>query len=540
MRLSCVRVCVALLLFLAGTAVAGAQSFTLSGRVVDARSGQAVAHSIVELNPTGQRSTSVSTVADDEGRFSFSNLAAGKYQLSASHRGYLNQSYQQHETFSTAIAVGPDLPSQDLLFPMIPQSIIYGTITDEAGEPVRRARVRVFANSQNEGAPGRGSLPGSRQAAMTNDLGAYELAGLPPGDYYLAVSAQPWYAAGGRRIITEPPDPDTEEPQDSPLNVAYPTTFYINTTDADEATPIPLRGGERLEINLTLNPQHAMRLHLPLSQVPGASYNVTLSQTVFGVSEPVATGLQIRQAGDIIIDGVLPGQYEVTVNQFGGTPNKPSHFVADVVAGTTTLSPSELVSEVTVTGKVSGLEGKMANAGISLVSTRPRRNIYAPLDAQGEFTLQAEPGTYEVVGHIPQTYLAQVSSPNVPVHGRMLEVKSGVSPRLELVAGKGSGQIDGYVTAGNQKPGGVMVLLAPEHAAENRVLFRRDQSDSDGSFTLSNVIPGRYRLYAIDQGFDLDWTDPQVLHAFEKKSVALEVHAGEKLRQTVEVQTKQP
>jgi protocatechuate 3,4-dioxygenase beta subunit len=517
--------------------VAAGQSFTLSGKVVDARSGQAVPRSVVELNPTTQRSSSLSIVADEEGRFSFPNLAAGKYELSASHRGYLTQSYQQHEQFSTAVAVGPDLPSQDLLFPLTPQSIVFGTVTDEAGEPVRRARVRVYTSGGSDGEQGGAHRPGG---ATTDDLGKYELSELPPGDYYLAVTGQPWYARGGNPMRMDVGATDSEDPADTALNVAYPTTFYPNATDPDEATPIPLRGGEHLEINLTLSPQHAMRVRIPVVQTQGAYYNVALTQSVFGVSEPVAAGRQVTENGQIIIDGVLPGHYDVNVTQFGGIPNKSTHFAAEVAPGTSTLNPSEMISEVTVTGKVSGIEGKPVNPGISLSSSHPLRNYFAQLDAQGEFSMKVEPGNYEVIGHIAQMYLARVTSPNAPVHGRVVEVKSEASPRLEIVAAKGQGQIDGFVTAGDKRPGGIMVLLEPEHAADNRILFRRDQSDSDGSFTLANIIPGRYRLYAIEQGFDLQWTDPEVLRAFVKKSVAIEVHAGDKLKQSVEVQTKQP
>jgi Carboxypeptidase regulatory-like domain len=539
MRLASMRLCLASLslafvVLLASSAAPG-QSFTLSGRVVDARSGQAVPRSVVELNPTSQRSASLSITADEEGHFAFSHLAAGKYQLSASHRGYLTQSFEQHEEFSTAIAVGPGLQSEDLLFQLTPQSVLYGTITDETGEPVRRARVRAFTNEQGGARPTQTGQPG-----MTDDLGKYELAELGPGDYYLAVTAEPWYARGHFGVISDDPQEGSEESADSPLNVAYPTMYYLNATDAEEATPIPLRGGERLEINFTLNPQHAMRLRLPITQTPGAAYRATLSQSVFGVPEPVDAGTQRITQGEIIIDGVLPGHYDVNITQFGGVPNKSSHFTADVAAGSTTLNSAEMMSEVTVTGKVSGLEDNAENAGISLVSSNPQRGHYAPLDASGGFSLKVEPGTYEVVGNIAKMYLARVTSPNAAVHGRMLEVKSGASPQLEIVASKGFGEIDGFVTAGDQRPGGIMVLLAPENATDNRVLFRRDQSDSDGSFALGDIIPGRYRLYAIEHGFDLQWTDAEVLRAFAKKSVAVEVHAGDKLKQTVEVQTKQP
>jgi hypothetical protein len=224
--------------------------------------------------------------------------------------------------------------------------------------------------------------------------------------------------------------------------------------------------------------------------------------------------------------------------QYGEGLNTTTHFTAEVAAGATSLSPDATEEETTVTGKVSGLDGKLANAGITLFSRHPLRNYYAPIADSGEFSMKVPPGEYEVIGRLDQMYLAQVASANAPVHGRMVEVKSGASPVLEIVAGKGFGHIDGFVTAGSQRPGGVLVLLAPEDARNNEILFRRDQSDSDGSFSLYDVVPGRYRLLAIEDGWDLDWRDPEVLRAWEKRSVPIQVHAGETMQKMVEVQAR--
>jgi hypothetical protein len=59
-----------------------------------------------------------------------------------------------------------------------------------------------------------------------------------------------------------------------------------------------------------------------------------------------------------------------------------------------------------------------------------------------------------------------------------------------------------------------MIVLVPADAADNQVLFRRDQSDSDGTFTLANVVPGRYTVLAINNGWELEWAKPEVLKKF--------------------------
>ncbi len=97
------------------------------------------------------------------------------------------------------------------------------------------------------------------------------------------------------------------------------------------------------------------------------------------------------------------------------------------------------------------------------------------------------------IGQIPQMYLASVTSPDTLVKGRMVQVKAGSAAKLEIVAGNGYGQIEGVAERNGRPASGVMVLLAPEDAKDNQILFRRDQSDSDGTFSIvqyhSRTIP---------------------------------------------------
>jgi hypothetical protein len=505
-------------------------TWRMSGKVVDARSGQALARCVVGISPSQERTQSVSAVTGEDGQFVFAGLESGKYRLTAARRGYLTQSYQQHESFSTAIAVGPNLKSEGLIFNLMPQAVFYGVVTDETGEPIRGAQVRLF---EDQGRGGLRSIQG-RKMARTDDRGMYEIADISPANYFLAVSAQAWYAQQLRR----PAPANTQGELDSSLDVAYPTTYYPAVTDSDEATPIPVKGGERIQVDMTLTAQHAMHLRLPLPQDRLGGYGVSLMQSVFGESEQVPTGMQVLKDGFMEIEGVIPGRYDVTVTQFAAGPQPAStHFTADVAAGTTELREESGAGEATVTGKVISLESKIPSGSMALVSLHPRREYTAEINQAGEFSMKVPEGEYEIVGRIPQNYLAAVSSPNALVKGRMLQVKADAAAKLQIVAGTGYGQIDGWAELAGQRVSGVMILLAPEDAKDNHILFRRDQSDSDGSFSLLRIIPGRYRLLAIANGWDLEWADPKVLDAFQKKSIPIVIHANEKLKDTVEVQS---
>jgi Carboxypeptidase regulatory-like domain len=511
-----------------------AQTWHISGKVVDARSGQALARCVVEIDPTDNPGQSLSVETGDDGRFDFAGLRLGKYDLNAAKRGYLTQSYQEHETFSTAIAVGPELKSEDLIFNLPPQGIFYGTVSDETGEPIRRAQVHLYEDRDIDGI----RSTHQRQTYITDDRGMYEIPNIAPGNYFLSVSAQPWYAAGMNGVRPPMQSNDGQPLLDSALDVAYPTIFYPDAIDSDEAVPIPIRGGERIEANMTLTAQRAMHLHVALARGQEGSAHVSIEQTVFGQLEPMPMGTETSNEGGVEISGVLPGRYEVTVSHSEGqSPPESAHFTADIADGATQLSSDGGVSEVSVSGKVTSVD-KIRSASISLVSTHPQRNYTVPVNDAGEFSVQVVPGEYQVIGQIPQMYLASVSSPNAEVKGRLLQVKAGDAPRLEIVAGTGYGKIEGMAERAGHPTSGVMVLLAPEDAKDNQILFRRDQSDSDGTFLLSNIIPGRYRLLAIDEGWDLNWADPNVLAAYLKKSITVQVRARDKLKQMVEVQSR--
>jgi hypothetical protein len=175
---------------------------------------------------------------------------------------------------------------------------------------------------------------------------------------------------------------------------------------------------------------------------------------------------------------------------------------------------------------------------MALVVRHTRRAYFAPVNDAGEFTVSVPADTYEVLGQVNHHYVAFISATGASLVGRVLTVKPGATPRLEISIGSSYAQIDGTVTHDGHPSSAAMVLLVPDHPAENHILFRRDQSDSDGTFTLSGILPGRYRLIAIERGWELEWANPRVLAPFLLKSRPMEVRGNDHLQGTVELQTR--
>ncbi|GAC1655845.1 MAG: hypothetical protein NVS9B15_16780 [Acidobacteriaceae bacterium] len=77
---------------------------------------------------------------------------------------------------------------------------------------------------------------------------------------------------------------------------------------------------------------------------------------------------------------------------------------------------------------------------------------------------------------------------------------------------------------------GAMVLLIPEKGVKQKDLLRRDESDSDGTFTLRGVPEGKYTVVAIRDGWHVRWADPEVLRPYLAAGVPVQV-VGSSTRQ---------
>ena len=107
---------------------------------------------------------------------------------------------------------------------------------------------------------------------------------------------------------------------------------------------------------------------------------------------------------------------------------------------------------------------------------------------------------------------------------------------VTVTASRGTGRITGFALKNGKPASGVMIVLAPQDLHSNPALFRRDQADSDGSFTLNAVVPGRYTVVAIENGWDLEWADPEVLWKYLASGESVQIAPNGKTEVKVKVQ----
>jgi len=532
-----------------------AGNYRIAGTVVSKTDGHPLARARITLRDAKAPQKFESLITEEDGKFEFTGVPAGKYDLHGAKRGFISASYDQHEQFSTALVTGAGLETESVVLRLAPAAIIAGKVLDEAGDPVRHATVTLYYDDHTSG------VDQIRQArgAQTDDQGAFEMASLMPGTYFLSANAKPWYAT---HPLSEPANSGSE-PQAAPqlldrpsldrpsidrsLDVAYPVTYYPDVTDADSATPIPIRGGEHLQVEIHLNPVPALHL---LFRVPN---NGNQGDIFPRLEQPAFDGSTFLQAdivhtvspGLVEITGVPAGRYNV---HFYGAGSGIQMNGVDLAKNGDEIDASagEALSTVKVSVQLSGETALPPRLFIGLRSAH--RSIMSggqQVNDKGEAEFQQIPaGRYELLlfGSSRPYSILRISAEGAEVSGHNITVAPGSSPSVSLTLVGGSLNVEGTAKRGDKPFAGAMVVLVPKDPENNPDLFRRDQSDLDGTFSLRNVVPGSYTVLAIENGWDLDWSQPAVIAAYLKHGRTIQIGSSPgrpmNLSQAVEVQSK--
>jgi uncharacterized surface anchored protein len=495
----------------------------IAGIVVSKIDGHTLARARVVIGNVKNRQNILSTVTSDDGKFEFTGLAAGKYFLQGDERGYLPGAYDQHEQFSTAIVTGAGIDTQNLILRLSPAAYIIGRVLDENGDPVRRANVSLYRVNRQEGV----SQVARVRGATTDDLGAYELGPQDPGTYYVSASATPWYAI---HPLTQPANTNESVPGrvDPSLDVVYPITYYSDVIDPDAATPIRVRGGERVQIDIHLNPVQALHLYFHAAVDPQNGLQVPqLSRSgMAGEEGMIGTNVQQVSPGIWEMTGVAPGRYSVRVPVKGA--GEAMVRQVDVVNDGQELDTSgaEALSSINIMAHLAAGASLPPRLAVGLRLPHGTIKAWQQFDSKGEAHLPQIPaGRYEVlIWNFGKPYsIAQISSHDVEVYGHMLNVPAGSTVSVSVTVITGMGNVQGFVNRAGKPLAGAMVLLVPKDPTTTPDLFRRDQTDLDGSFQLNSVMPGNYIIVAIQNGWELDWSQPATLAPYILKGQAIEV-----------------
>ena len=526
------------------------QGYRIAGVVVNWATGQPVAGASVAIAPTTQgteRDISHSVTTGADGRFAFAGLSRGKYSLMAAAHGFMLQGFERHGMYATAIVAGPDLDSEHLVFRLQPDASVEGQVTDENNDPVQNAMVRLFEQSREEGR--QRTVPMNQ--GQTDDQGQFRIGHLEPGTYYLAVSARPWYAQNSRVILrrkSNDPDAETQAAQEAAaLDVTYPLTFYPGSADSAGASPIVLHPGERVTADVVMRAVPALHLKIRTSNSGSAGMVgfPRVSQRIFdGYLDSVFNAPESSiEPGIVEIAGLAPGHYVIEMPGSKGANDKGANregYREVDLAGDLEVNANDSSGFVTVAGSVLFEGAPPVPKGLAMQLSNQETGEYlgSEIRDKGQFEFEGiKPGRYTVALQGSGGYfLRKMSVTGAKLTGRTLEIGANSSVHIAVTVGRGVAQVDGVALRAGQPFAGAMIVLVPRDAANNSPLFRRDQSDSDGSFTLPNVVPGQYTVLALANGWELEWGNPAVLQPYLQGGEAVQITGDGKLQIEVQVQ----
>jgi len=495
-------------------------NYRIAGAIVNALTGEPLGRARVTLTNTRNSKQNPHVVTADDGRFEFTGLAAGKFNLRGAKRGFEAADYDQHETFSTAIVTGAGVDTENLRLQLQPLAFLTGKVLDESGEPVHQANVVLYRRFTT------GGLVRTSRVSQdsTDDQGYFEFPAMLPGDYFVGASGKPWYAvhprlSPGEGAKTAP----TSVPQS--LDVTYPAIYYDGASDSDGATLLPVKAGDHLRIEIHLIP--APSLHLIFRTPEGATAfgPPTFQRRVFDTTENLQNvQMQWISAGVWEVSGVSVGRYTIVEQVPGGQKSGEVSLAQD--GQEMDLSRSEASAQVTLHTKLPTDETRPSQIFLALRNSQRRVVANRAADASGTATFQnVVPGRYSILaGSSSGRYsVTRMSSPAGELSGHEVDIQAGASVDLTVFLTAGVVDVEGIVKRGDKPAAGIMVALVPKDPEAHIELFRRDQSDLDGSFTVTNIIPGPYTIIAVEDAWGFPWLQEGILARYLPKGQTLNI-----------------
>ena len=544
---------------------------TLHGEVRNGATGQPLPRALVKIE--GDADTGALT--DGEGRFEIPAVPLGPQAIRVVKPGFLDRPSLAGAAIEGVVGpahnvlVAPEMP--DLVFTLAPTSSIRGQIELSTGDPAQGIDLNLLRRSVEDGRAVWKPVGWTKTGAE----GAYRFAGLADGVY--AIYTAPALESEPAAMLVDAA---------STAKVAragYASVFYPNARDLAGAAHIQISGGEQAQANLTLTlePFHTVAAEVVfpgVSRVGGAnaaSPGANLTALVMDAQGRILPYNAEYDQTTKTLQATLPdGVYSLLVTMILQRPaaasaGNPATIEAEPFTGSVEFSlaghdPAHLRIPIS-SARANPIQATVDRSG-PLPASDPRGMVmvmlsqaggqsgewiddgmvsaYASGAAPGPLeTAYTLPGQYWVHTHVAQKGLCEASftAGGTSLAREPLAVGvSGATAPLALALRDGCSRLtlglpQSLATASGGEEPFYTVYVVPDFDSTVDVEPVTLRPSTGGSFTLQDLTPGRYHVYAFDAPVRLEYRNPAVLAALPNPSQAVTLSPGASANLVVEV-----
>jgi hypothetical protein len=400
------------------------------------------------------------------------------------------------------VTIGPDVAP--VTISVIPESQIYGNMTDESGDSLGNVPLRLFRFQVEEGI---------RKLVQVNQTqsdakGGYQFFDLAEGDYVLG-------AGPLRPDMTNLFLPDTAQ------DGFYLQSFYPNAPDIASATPFHVGAGKKQQIDMSLSPGRTFSISGTIiggnSQTTSIQYINSSGQEAALVQRSVGReGFMARVgAGPLLIKAYFNNGQGTTL--YGEASLDVSSDLTDVRIP---LSQSRVIPVDVQRNNAAGTQIDTSQAGppqVRLVSLD-----HAHQDAWAQTTgspgnwvtslVNVTSGRYRVAIPDADWYPESITSGGIDLRTEPLVVTPGDSRSIEVILRNDPAQLQVKIESKDpSSTAPAMVIAVPEGAPQRPKAAISFGPRQTSYFALP---PGRYSIYAFQEFDDLEYGNPEVMKEF--------------------------